>query len=300
MTDQMAASIAAEPRVQQALAQDGRLSVVVQPVENRLTGEVLPAGQAEAFTARVPHPSEPPCARQVHLADEPGLVLQIAAARVGPGFGPAPRSHPAGLCNHRPLQFPDGRKLQQTHCGVSLRIPVNQYPDGPTALDGQVSGQENSRERIPRLSRGHSVYDSASTLPGRNCRRSHPDRSDAFTPRARWLVLWLLPSLFWLAGCTPTGRSPRGRACLGRLFLRQLRLRRGDPLAPGDQDRRRLRLEQPAARSGDAHPIRPGNCRDRVLPRLRGDQQRQGQRRRPQRRSGDRGRETQGLEGRAL
>lgn len=53
MTDQMARSIVADPRVQQAMARDGALRVVVQPVENRLTAAVLPRGQAEAFTARV-------------------------------------------------------------------------------------------------------------------------------------------------------------------------------------------------------------------------------------------------------
>jgi hypothetical protein len=53
MTDQMARSIVADPRVQQAMAQEGALRVVVQPVENQLTAEILPRGQAEAFTARV-------------------------------------------------------------------------------------------------------------------------------------------------------------------------------------------------------------------------------------------------------
>jgi len=53
MTDQMARSLAAESRVQDALGRNGRLTVVVQPVENRMTGEILPAGQAEAFVARV-------------------------------------------------------------------------------------------------------------------------------------------------------------------------------------------------------------------------------------------------------
>ena len=53
MTDQMARSIVADARVRQALHEDGALKVVVQPVENRLTAEVLPRGQAEAFTARV-------------------------------------------------------------------------------------------------------------------------------------------------------------------------------------------------------------------------------------------------------
>src|SRR4051812_44675889 len=53
MTDRMAASIAASPAVQAAIAREGPLKVVVQPVENRMTGEVLPRGEAEAFTARV-------------------------------------------------------------------------------------------------------------------------------------------------------------------------------------------------------------------------------------------------------
>ena len=53
MTDQMARSIVADTRVQSAIAKDGSLKVVVQPVDNQLTAEVLPRGQAEAFTARV-------------------------------------------------------------------------------------------------------------------------------------------------------------------------------------------------------------------------------------------------------
>lgn len=53
MTDQMARSIVADNRVQEAIRNDGSLKVVVQPVENRMTAEVLPRGQAQAFTARV-------------------------------------------------------------------------------------------------------------------------------------------------------------------------------------------------------------------------------------------------------
>jgi hypothetical protein len=53
MTDKMARSIVADPRVQGAIAKDGALKVVVQPVQNQLTAEILPRGQAEAFTARV-------------------------------------------------------------------------------------------------------------------------------------------------------------------------------------------------------------------------------------------------------
>jgi PBP1b-binding outer membrane lipoprotein LpoB len=53
MTDQMAASIAGDPKVQAAIAREGQLRVVVQPVQNEMEAEVLPAGPAEAFTARV-------------------------------------------------------------------------------------------------------------------------------------------------------------------------------------------------------------------------------------------------------
>lgn len=53
MTDDMAGKIVADPRVQAAIAQEGSLSIVVQPVENRMVAEVLPRGPAQAFTARV-------------------------------------------------------------------------------------------------------------------------------------------------------------------------------------------------------------------------------------------------------
>jgi hypothetical protein len=53
MTDDMAAKIVADPDVQAAIGREGKLKVVVQPVENQMVGEVLPRGPAEAFTARV-------------------------------------------------------------------------------------------------------------------------------------------------------------------------------------------------------------------------------------------------------
>jgi len=53
MTDKMARSIVADAKVQEAIRKDGALKIVVQPVENRLTAEILPRGQAEGFTARV-------------------------------------------------------------------------------------------------------------------------------------------------------------------------------------------------------------------------------------------------------
>lgn len=53
MTDRMAASIAGDPRVLAAVAAEGPLAVVVERVENRMTGEILPRPEAEAFTARV-------------------------------------------------------------------------------------------------------------------------------------------------------------------------------------------------------------------------------------------------------
>jgi len=53
MTDQMAASISGSAKVQAAIARTGPLKIVVQPVQNEMTAEILPRGQADAFTARV-------------------------------------------------------------------------------------------------------------------------------------------------------------------------------------------------------------------------------------------------------
>jgi hypothetical protein len=53
MTDEMARKMNADPRVLSEFESSGPLAVVVMPARNRLTGEVLPRGQADAFTARV-------------------------------------------------------------------------------------------------------------------------------------------------------------------------------------------------------------------------------------------------------
>ena len=53
MTEQMTAAILKEPNVQSALADKGKLKVVIQPVENKMIGEVLPRGEKEAFVARL-------------------------------------------------------------------------------------------------------------------------------------------------------------------------------------------------------------------------------------------------------
>ena len=53
MADQMARSIATDPDVLREIEQRGPLKIVVLPVQNLLTGEVLPEGQARAFTAHV-------------------------------------------------------------------------------------------------------------------------------------------------------------------------------------------------------------------------------------------------------
>lgn len=53
MTGDMAMKIAADPEVLAEFNANGPLKIVVQPVENRLTAEVLPRGEAEVFTARV-------------------------------------------------------------------------------------------------------------------------------------------------------------------------------------------------------------------------------------------------------
>lgn len=53
MTDDMAMKIAGDPDVQLEIENVGPLKIVVEPVENAMTAEVLPRGPAEAFTGRV-------------------------------------------------------------------------------------------------------------------------------------------------------------------------------------------------------------------------------------------------------
>ncbi|MEL7239807.1 MAG: hypothetical protein AAGK78_13190 [Planctomycetota bacterium] len=53
MAEQMVQSITADPNVQEALNEPGPMRVVMLPVRNRLTGEVLPRGQQQAFVAQL-------------------------------------------------------------------------------------------------------------------------------------------------------------------------------------------------------------------------------------------------------
>jgi PBP1b-binding outer membrane lipoprotein LpoB len=53
MTDDMTAKILRDPEIQSALDQKTRLKVVIQPVENKMIGEVLPRGAKEAYVARL-------------------------------------------------------------------------------------------------------------------------------------------------------------------------------------------------------------------------------------------------------
>ncbi len=53
MTDDMATKIAADPKVQAALATNGPMKIVVMPVENQMTGEILPRGPAMTFVSRI-------------------------------------------------------------------------------------------------------------------------------------------------------------------------------------------------------------------------------------------------------
>jgi PBP1b-binding outer membrane lipoprotein LpoB len=53
MTEDMTAKILKDPEVQSALGEKSKLKVVIQPVENKMVGEVLPRGAKEAFVARL-------------------------------------------------------------------------------------------------------------------------------------------------------------------------------------------------------------------------------------------------------
>ena len=53
ITSDMAVKLAVSPTVREVIAREGPLRVVVEPVENALTAEIIPKGAADAFTARI-------------------------------------------------------------------------------------------------------------------------------------------------------------------------------------------------------------------------------------------------------
>ncbi|MDP9172825.1 MAG: penicillin-binding protein activator LpoB [Planctomycetota bacterium] len=53
MTSQMASGILACPAVEAEITRTGPLRIVCEAVENRMTGEILPQGEAEAYTAQI-------------------------------------------------------------------------------------------------------------------------------------------------------------------------------------------------------------------------------------------------------
>jgi hypothetical protein len=53
MTQDMAMKLAGDPNVRREINEHGPLKIVVEPVKNEMTAEVLPRGPAEAFTGRV-------------------------------------------------------------------------------------------------------------------------------------------------------------------------------------------------------------------------------------------------------
>jgi hypothetical protein len=53
MTDDMAMKIAGDPDVRREYQLNGPLKIVVEPVQNEMTAEVLPRGAAEEFTTRI-------------------------------------------------------------------------------------------------------------------------------------------------------------------------------------------------------------------------------------------------------
>ena len=53
MTNDMAMKMRGDPNVEREIQEHGPLKIVVEPVRNQLTAEVLPRGPAEAFTGRV-------------------------------------------------------------------------------------------------------------------------------------------------------------------------------------------------------------------------------------------------------
>lgn len=95
VTDAMAMSLGGDPEVRAAITREGPLPVVLLPVENRMTGEILPRGQAMAFTARVRtllSRSSPTDFTWVLNRDEFYALRGRELSNAGVDLGPAPEA----------------------------------------------------------------------------------------------------------------------------------------------------------------------------------------------------------------
>ncbi len=80
MTDQMAASIVADPEVQAAIAREGPLKVVVEPVVNHMRGDPA-SGAGRGFYGTGADASGATCTGQVYVDHESRCLLSSEAAR---------------------------------------------------------------------------------------------------------------------------------------------------------------------------------------------------------------------------
>ena len=149
MTDDMAAKVLADPEVQGAIAHEGQLPVVVQPVENLMTAEVLPRGPAETFTARVR------LLLSRHAPDKFLWVMnrdafyRLRARQLegGMDLGPSPDAvQPKYALTARFSSLTD--ESSAPHELLPVRLRADQPGRPHAALDRQVRGEEEGREGV--------------------------------------------------------------------------------------------------------------------------------------------------------
>jgi PBP1b-binding outer membrane lipoprotein LpoB len=90
MTDQMARSLTGDSKIREIAANEGKLTVVMTPAVNELTGEILPAGQAELFTARVRALLSQHAKETFIFCIERDMYYRLRQREIGIDLGPVP------------------------------------------------------------------------------------------------------------------------------------------------------------------------------------------------------------------
>lgn len=90
MTDQMARSLAGDSKIREIAASQGKLTIVMKPAINEMTGEILPAGQAELFTARVRSLLAQNASQTFAFCIERDMFYRLRQREVGIDLGPVP------------------------------------------------------------------------------------------------------------------------------------------------------------------------------------------------------------------
>ena len=259
MTDRMAGSIAGDSAVQSAIASEGKLRVVVQPVQNEMEAEILPRGQAEAFTARVRYLLSKHAPDRFTWIMNRDAYYDLRGQELDVPLGPAPEAispRYALVARFRSLSDESSQRPKQL---LPLRVRTIGPANAIHPLERQIRSEEDSREGVPRLkadcsAAGEKMLRNGSGGCEHYCRKALVGRGFGW----RWRVAGR-----WSAGCG--ARRGRWWRTPSRIMSSAITREPADLLQPvATQDQRRLRPEQLPSRIGRPGGIQLTDAAERI------------------------------------